>query len=375
MPDFVQKFYPGMTETGAQGWVFGGGWDGGRYTVHLSNEAHSGKRSIEIRCEKKGRGGIAAAPFKVTPGTILKVSFWVKATGGEGGEIVLNYEGTPGDGWHKKRLAGGTFDWTHVTRRCVVPVRHCRADGQTIAMFVYSKSAGSVWIDDFRVETVDVNEMAESPSPPALTAPRPKDIPEPAGSPGYRIDTASTLAKVLPDTDFAPAAELKRSVDIALARNEYEGAQVVIEAPWRDVTVSEVNFTDLRSAAGGVIPASAVTWWRVDFIETMFEPSYRVPRVGWYPDPMMPAGPFTVEAPSRQPIWFSVKTAKDTPPGVYHGSVTITPKDMRPTTVPVTVTVWDFTVPERGHLRTMTWMSMGAARAFFGYKWAPEDRP
>jgi len=202
-----KSFYPGMKDTPAAGWVFGGGWDGGRYTVHLSDEAHTGKHAIEMRAEKKGRGGIAAAPFKVAPGTILKVSFWVKAKGAEGGTIVLNYEGTPGDGWNRKLVTGGTFDWKKITKRCVVPVRHCRADGQTIALFIYSKAPGSVWIDDVTVETVDVNKLAESPSAPALTPPKPKDIPEPVGSIGYRIDTASALVKVLPDTDFAPTTK------------------------------------------------------------------------------------------------------------------------------------------------------------------------
>lgn len=373
LPDFAKAFYPGMKDTPAAGWVFGGGWDGGRYIAHLSEEAHTGKHSIEIRAEKKGRGGIAATPFRVTPGTILKVSFWIRAKGAEGGNILLNYEGTPGDGWNRALVTGGTFDWRKITQRCVVPVRYSRADGQTIALFIYSKAPGSVWIDDVTVETVDVNKLAESLSAPAASPPRPKDIREPAGSIGYRVDTASALVKVYPDTDFAPASTLTGSIALSLAKNEFEDAQVIIEAPWRDVTVSEVAFTDFKGAAGATIPSSAITWWRVDFVETLFKPAYQVPRVGLFPDPLMPGGEFTVKAPSRQPIWFSVKVVKDTPPGVYHGAVTVTPKGMKPTMVPIAVTVWDFTVSDKTHLRTMTWLGMGSARSFYGYKWSADD--
>ena len=89
LSELESSFYPGMKDTQAAGWVFGGGWDGGQYTVHLSDQAHSGEHSIEIRCGKKGRGGIASTPFKLLPGTILKVSFWIKAQDAGSGNILL----------------------------------------------------------------------------------------------------------------------------------------------------------------------------------------------------------------------------------------------------------------------------------------------
>lgn len=124
--------------------ITNGGWEGGRYAAHLSREAHSGEHSCEIRWEKQGRGGIASSPLKLRPGTILKVSFWIKAEDAEGGRIFLNCEGSPGDGRNGRDLNGGTHDWMEVVVRCVVPVRHSRADGQTLMIFIYSKARGSV---------------------------------------------------------------------------------------------------------------------------------------------------------------------------------------------------------------------------------------
>ncbi len=368
----IRKLYGGAKPTPFAGWFFGGGWENGRYTVHASSEAHSGKRSCEIRCRKKGRGGIASMPFKLRPGTIVKVEFWLKARDAEGGQVLLNFEGTPGDGWNRLRIPGGTYDWRKVTRRCVVPVRHSRADGQTLLIFIYSKTGGSIWIDDVSVTTVDVNELAESPGPPALTAPRPKAVPEPAGSVGYRVDVADGLTKVLSNTDFA--AETAGRASLALCRNEAEAVQVIVEAPWRDVKVEAVDLSPLTGPDGATIPASAMTWRRVDDVETTVSPPYPVRRVGLWPDPLMPPGPFTVEAPSRRAVWVELKAPADAAPGRYRGTITVRPAGLEPTAVPLDVTVWDLAIPDKTHLRTLTWLGTGVIRAFYGLKWSPENQ-
>lgn len=366
----VRPFYAGTQPSPFAGWRFGGRYENGRYSVHASTESRSGRLSCEIRCERKGRGGIASPPFTLRPGTILSVSLWIRARGAEGGRVFLNFEGSPGDGWHHVDLPRGTYDWTKVTRRCVVPVRHERADGQTLVLFIYSKATGSTWIDDVTVETVDVNALAEAPDTPALAPPRPKAIAEPEGSVGYRVDVASALEKVLPDTDYARTPRARAS--LAMARNEYEAVQVVVEAPWRDVRIRCVTFSDLKGPGGQLLPASALNWRRVDFVETAIAPLYPVDRVGLYPDPLMPAGPFTVTAPFRVPVWVDVRTAKDTAPGIYRGAITVEPEGLRPTRIPLTVTVWDFALPDETHLRTLTWLGTGVVRAFYGLKWSPE---
>ena len=375
LPKETRALYGGCVDSPSQGWAFGGNWDNGKYTVHVSDDAHTGKRSAEIRCGKKGRGGVASSPFKLMPGTIIKVSFWVKARNADGGRVFLNYEGTPGDGWNRMDIPAGTYGWTQITHRCVVPARRTGADGQTLVLFFYSKAGGSIWLDDVTAETVDVNAMAEAPAAPALLAPTPKAIPEPAGSIGYRIDVASTLAKALPDTDYKPAAQLRSSAAMSLARNEHEGVQVVIEAPWRDVTVQDIALSDLRSDNGNVLSKDALRWWRVDFVETTITPLYPVDRVGWYPDPLMPAGKFTVKRLSRVPVWVSLHAPKDTPAGVYRGTITVQPKGLKPTAVPLTVTVYDFTLSDETHLRTMTWLGMGSVSYFYGHsEWAKRVR-
>ena len=370
LPAETKKLYDGTADSPFEGWAFGGKWERGEYAVQVSDEAHTGKHSCQIACKTRGRGGIGSSPFKLKPGTIIKVSFWMKAKDATGGRIKLNFEGTPGDGWAGKELKTGTFDWTKFTKRAIVPGGKSGGE-QTIVVFLYSMAEGSVWIDDFSVETVDVNAMAEAPDEPAAGPNTPKPIEEPKDSVGYRVDAVRQLVKVFREDDYAPA--VKANAEVAAARNEYESVQLVLEAPWRPVTVKEIRFTDLTGPGGSVIPSSSLSWNRVDYVETTVMPPYFAERgLGSYPDPLMPAGEFTVEKLSRTPLWITLKTPKDCPAGTYGGSITIIPDQLKPTTVPITLKVWDFSLPDQTHIRTLTWLGTGVIRAFYGNDWSPE---
>lgn len=367
----TRDYYAGTSSSPFEGWTFGGKWNKGDYAAAVSNDAHSGKQSCQITCVKKGRGGIACSPVKLKAGEIIKVSFWMKARDAKGGRIFLNLEGSPGDGWTSKDLKTGTFDWTRFSQRAVVPGGKSGGE-QTIVAFIYSTCEGSVWIDDFTFETVDVNTLAEAPDEPAAGPRRPMPIVEPPGSIEYRLNVVSPLEKIFQGDDYAPAVKADK-IDMATALNEYESAQVVIEAPWRPVTIKEVRFTDLTSPGGASIPASALKWERVDYIETTVMPPYFAERgLGSYPDPLMPAREFTVDKLSRVPIWVTLKTPKECPVGAYAGTVTIVPDGQQPTTIPLNLKVWDFALTDQTHLRTLTWLGAGVIRAFYGNPWTPQ---
>jgi hypothetical protein len=370
LPPKTREFYAGAADSPFQSWAFGGRWDHGDYSVAVSDDAHTGKHSCQITCRKKGRGGIACAPMTLKAGTIVQVSLWVKAKDAIGGRVFLNFEGTPGDGWTSKDLATGTYDWTRFRKRAVVPGGKNGGE-QTIVVFLYSKCEGSIWVDDFSVEIVDVNALAEAPDEPAAGPKTAKPIPEPKDSIGYRVSVVPALEKVFREDDFAPATTLHADLDAA--RNEHESLQVVVEAPWRPVTIKEVRISDLRGSGGAVIPSSALKWDRVEYVETTVAPPYFAPRgLCPYPDPLLPAGEFTVEKLSRTPVWITLKTPADCPAGRYEGTVTIVPEGLPQTTVPVTLTVWEFALGQETHLRTLTWLGGGLIRAWYGNDWSPE---
>ncbi len=65
----TREFYGGVRQSPFQGWGFGGKWEGGDYSIAVSDDAHSGKHSCRITCGKKGRGGIASSPLRLKAGT------------------------------------------------------------------------------------------------------------------------------------------------------------------------------------------------------------------------------------------------------------------------------------------------------------------
>jgi hypothetical protein len=367
----MRGYYAGTSQSPFQGWAFGGRWEKGDYTVVMSDDAHSGKHSCQITCLKQGRGGIACPSVKLKAGEVVRVSFWMKARDARGGRIFLNFEGSPGDGWASKDLKTGTFDWTRFTQRAVAPGGKSR-DEQTIVVFIYSTCEGSVWIDDFSLETINVNALAEAPYEPAASPKRAKPLPEPPDSIGYRVNVVSPMEKIFQDDDYTPEVR-PGPILLASARNEFESAQVVIEAPWRAVTIKEITFTDLVGPGGATIPASALKWERVGYVNTTATPPYFAERgLGSYPDPLMPAGEFTVEKLSRVPVWITLKTPKDCPAGEYIGKLALAPQEEKPSTVSLKLKVWNFALTDQTHLKTMTWLGGGVIRAFYGNPWTPQ---
>lgn len=199
----------------------------------------------------------------------------------------------------------------------------------------------------------------------------PAPISEPADSNGYRVNVVSPLEKIFRGDDFA--AVTQPSAEIAAAGNEYESIQLVVEAPWRPVAIKQVQISDFKGPGGDVIPASAARWEQVGYVETTVTPPYSTERgLGSYPDPLMPAGPFTVDKLSRTPIWITVKTPRACAPGQYAGTVTIIPEGLKPTVIPCMLTVWDFSLTDQTHLRTLTWLGGGVIRKWYGLDWSAQ---
>jgi hypothetical protein len=342
-------------------WSFYGGFEHGDYSITVSPEAHSGLKACQMTCLKKGRAGIASSPVQLPVGAVVEVSCWLMAKDAGGGRVFLNFEGTPGDGRSSKDLKTGTYGWTRFTHRAVIPAGKT-AGPQTITVHLYTSCEGSISVDDFSIQTVDEKDVSVQPAGSRT----PAAIDEPVDSPGYRVNVVSPLVKVFREDDFG--ATTRTRVDLAAAQNEYESVQVVVEAPWRAVTIKEVHLSALRGPGGAVIPAEACKWQRVASIPTTVVPPYFVDRgLGNYPDPLLPSEPFTVERLGRVPLWITLKTPMECPPGTYSGTITVTPLDSHPVVLPVTLTVWDFAITAQSHLRTLTWLGEDALREWYGY--------
>src|SRR5262249_33673252 len=100
---------------------------------------------------------------------------------------------------------------------------------------------------------------------------------------------------------------------------EYEPAQIAVY-PLRDLDHLVVHATELKDAAGHVIPASAIVARMVRFYGLQL--SQRVPdRYGVVPKTLEVAVPIDVKKGSTRPYWITLHIPARQPAGVYRGSV------------------------------------------------------
>ncbi len=152
-----------------------------------------------------------------------------------------------------------------------------------------------------------------------------------------------------------------RSVEIEAAANEYEPLRVIVHAGAEALQDVNVVAGDLTGPAG-TIDASNIALFREHYIN-IFEPSRRSKApTGWYPDALVPfvspvdgsavsgatygGAPFDVEANSNQGVWADVYIPRDIAAGEYSGEITVTAGGQAIGTVPVTLTVWGFSLPD-----------------------------
>jgi hypothetical protein len=174
---------------------------------------------------------------------------------------------------------------------------------------------------------------------------------------------ASPWQHVLRDTP--PGRD--RVVNLKAAANEYESARIIVRAGSAGLTAVNATATDLTGKAG-VIPASAITFYREHYIH-ITKPSYasKAP-IGWYPDALIPfrdpqtgedivgakydAAPFDVAAGGNQGIWVEVRVPRDARAGIYAGRINLTVGDKPLASVPVRLEVWGFALPDTIAMRS-----------------------
>jgi hypothetical protein len=181
----------------------------------------------------------------------------------------------------------------------------------------------------------------------------------------------------------APAAE------IAAARNEVESFQVVVAAPKGNLRVTQAEISDLVGDGGAKIARENVKLYREEYVRVRMSTSRAELPPGLYPDPLVPvinpvtgqpieplnqhrerwgeslvmrgndmyALPFEVFQGQNQPLWVDVHVPKNAPAGVYRGTFRVVAREGK-AEIPVSLTVWDFTLPDgpthRNHFGTFS---------------------
>ncbi len=186
-----------------------------------------------------------------------------------------------------------------------------------------------------------------------------------------------------------------QAISVFGARNEIVAFQVILEADAEGASYVDVMLEGLTHSSGEKLsykPAPAdVTDWRGREIERFTQhylhitsgtrPGWFYNReaplpdpTGWVPDALVPENavrgrggmPFDIEASVNQGVWFDIYIPKNVPAGDYTGVVKVTEGERTVRELPVTLRVYDFTLPDERNFNAMIFFSSGQLTARHG---------
>lgn len=180
--------------------------------------------------------------------------------------------------------------------------------------------------------------VAAGPSPWGVAA---------AGSWGT-IWTSSPLVKIMQDTPVPnnPA----KGVRLYAAGNEYEPFQLVL-TPKKPLSNIKIVPHTLVGPKGAKIEAWNITVKNVEYVNCT-EPTSEDVKAGLYPDPLPEHTPFAARPGKNSAVWVTVYVARNIPPGDYKGTIDLIAGGIGKVAVPLSVHVWNFTLPSVSRLRT-----------------------
>jgi len=196
----------------------------------------------------------------------------------------------------------------------------------------------------------------------------------PAVEKGMELTALNSMQRI--GQDDTPAGP--RQVQIKAAKNEVESFQVVVAAGKKTIKVVHAQMSDLIGPDDARIAKENIKLFREEYVRVRKSTPRAKLAPGLYPDPLVPfinpitgkpiepytryrekwgepvivkghdmyALPFEVFQGQNQPIWFDVYVPKNIPAGIYKGKFSVTAQGKISAGIPVTLTVWDFTLPD-----------------------------
>jgi len=186
------------------------------------------------------------------------------------------------------------------------------------------------------------------------------------------------------------------TAEVSSARNEWESFQVVVSAPGNTITIQDVTVSDFVGEGGAKIGGDAVRLYRVEYVRVRRSTPRAEEPPGLFAGPLVPfinpvtgqpvepksqyrerwgapiqtkghemyAVPFDVFSGQSQPLWIDVHVPKDAQAGQYRATIRVTAGDNLRAELPVTLTVWNFTLPDSPSMRNHFGNFRNVARYF-----------
>ena len=166
--------------------------------------------------------------------------------------------------------------------------------------------------------------------------------------PPFALALADTMCKVFRTLDDdAPSFPCRpiEAIEIEGAARETEGVQIVLMG--LDAPVEGLSF----SFEGPFSNAFEMNY--VDYIDTSrTQTAYVSPYKGEWPEMLRPGVPASLGRNEIRPLWLNVRIPVDAKAGVYDGAVILKAASGFSCRIPVSVKVWNFSLPATPRLRT-----------------------
>lgn len=171
---------------------------------------------------------------------------------------------------------------------------------------------------------------------------------EKGGNNNISVWTADSTVRINRDKDYGRESDL--SFRIAMTRNEYESAQVIL-TPEKEVSSYSVTLSDLTSAEGKTLSKENFYVYNQKYLNVTNQSDGFSTGFGWYPDALLPMetaekyGENTIAAGENQGLWITCYCPKDQAAGTYNGTFTVH-CDGQDFEVKASVTVYDYTLTD-----------------------------
>ena len=188
---------------------------------------------------------------------------------------------------------------------------------------------------------------------------------------GFAVGLAGPMEKVM-IKDFPFEGVIDDHYDLALARNEHEGFQAVVIPVLSAVRKASVAVSPLKSISGSNdFTDGKVSVALVGHVDVADKVRYDADYHGWWPDPLLDFQTVCDAQPGEHvAFWIDVATSARTPAGDYQGTVTVKAEGRAPIVLRLTVHVWDFELPQRGHLRNAFTYNERRVQRLYNKEWS-----
>ena len=188
----------------------------------------------------------------------------------------------------------------------------------------------------------------------------------------FAVGSLHNLRKVRRDEAYA--GPLAHTLSLSAARNEFEGAQLLVIPLSAGLEDIEVDATALTGPDGAVIPAENIEVCWTGFVESR-TPRYPIEYTGWIADPLIPIAESPRKLPAEalhQPLWFTVHVPENAQAGLYQGALTVRASGQA-WPVALRLRVYNFALPTRPALKTSMWLNPSRIKDWYGWEQIPPE--